>query len=123
MEFAITMSAEKLVIDNEILGMVLRAVRGIQVNDETLAFDVIKEIGPGGNFVASKHTRAFMRREHYEPTLSNREFRQRWEKLGSKDTSVRAREIAAEILERPHRGLPTKVRSRILARFPDIVPA
>jgi len=64
-----------------------------------------------------------MRHEHYEPTLSNREFRQRWEKLGSKDTSVRAREIATEILERPHRGLPAKVRSRILARFPDIVPA
>jgi trimethylamine--corrinoid protein Co-methyltransferase len=123
MEFAITMSSEKLVIDNEILGMVMRAVRGIQVNDETLAFDIIKEIGPGGNFVATKHTRAHMRREHYDPTLSNREFRQRWEKLGSKDASVRAREIAAEILERPHRGLPAKVRNRILARFPEIVPA
>ena len=121
MEFALTMSYEKLVIDNEILGMIMRAVKGIEVNDETLAFDVMKKVGPGGHFVSSKHTRSHMRQEHYIPTLSSREFRERWEEQGSKDTFVRAREQVKEILAKPGRRLPPGVRNTILTRFPEIV--
>jgi trimethylamine:corrinoid methyltransferase len=121
MEFALTMSYEKLVIDNEILGMIMRAVKGIEVNDETLAFDVIKEVGPGGHFVSSKHTRSYMRREHYDPTISNREFREKWEEQGSKDIFVRARERVEEILEKPGHKLPPYIRNRILTKFPEIV--
>lgn len=121
MEFALTVSYEKLVIDNEILGMVMRAVRGIEVNDETLAFDVLKEVGPGGHFVSNKHTRNHMRKEHYQPTLSNRKLRERWEKLGSKDTFIRAKERVEEILEKPGRRLPQHIRNRILNHFPEIV--
>ena len=120
MEFALTMSYEKLVIDNEILGMVMRAVKGIEVNDGTLAFDVIKQAGPGGHFVSSRHTRTHMRREHYEPTLSNREFREKWEEQGSKDTFQKAKEQVEEILDRPGYELPSYVRSRILTETPDI---
>lgn len=120
MEFALTMSYEKLVVDNEILGMVMRAVGGIDVNDETLAFDVIKQIGPGGHFVAAKHTRNYMRREHYDPTLSNREFREKWHKLGSKDAFLRAKEISNEMLNRPVRRLPSQLRNRILEKFPEV---
>jgi trimethylamine--corrinoid protein Co-methyltransferase len=121
MEFALTMSCEKLIIDNEILGMVMRAVKGIEVDDETLAFDVIKEAGPGGHFVSSRHTRTHMRKEHYEPTLSNREFRETWEKQGSKDIFQRARERVEEILDKPGYSLPAYVRSRILTEIPDII--
>ena len=70
MEFAMTVCYEKYVIDNEILGMVMRAVEGIKVNEDTLAFDLIKQVGPGGNFIAAKHTRRFMRNEHYQPSRS-----------------------------------------------------
>ncbi len=121
MEFALTMSYEKLVIDNEILGMVMRAVKGIDVSDETLAFDLLKEVGPGGHFVSRKHTRNHMRKEHYHPTLSNRKLRERWEKLGSKDTFMRAKEQVQEILEKPGHKLPKHIRNRILANFPEIV--
>ncbi|MEA2086181.1 MAG: trimethylamine methyltransferase family protein [Chloroflexota bacterium] len=121
MEFALTMSYEKLVIDNEILGIIMRAVKGIEVNDETLAFDVMKKVGPGGHFVSSKHTRSHMRQEHYIPTLSSREFRERWEEQGSKDTFMRAREQVKEILAKPGRRLPPGVRNTILTRFPEIV--
>lgn len=121
MEFALTMSYEKLVIDNEILGMIMRAVKGIEVNDETLAFDIMKEVGPGGHFVSSKHTRSHMRQEHYIPTLSSREFRERWEEQGSKDTFMRAREQVEKILAKPGRKLPPGVRNTILTRFPEIV--
>jgi len=52
------------------------------VNKDTLAFDLIKEVGPAGNFVAAKHARRFMRREHYHASLSDRNSREEWEAKG-----------------------------------------
>lgn len=121
LEFALTMSYEKLVIDNEILGMAMRAVEGIKVNDKTLAFELLKEVGPGGHFTSSRHTRSHMREEHYQPTLSNRKFRERWEAQGSKDISQMAKERVEEILQEPGYKLPAPVRNRILGKFPGIV--
>jgi len=121
MEFALTMSYEKLVIDNEILGMTMRAVRGIEVNDETLAFDALREAGPGGHFVASRHTRTYMRREHYAPTLSNRKSREKWEKQGSKDIFQKAKGRVEQILDKPGYSLPAYVRSRVLTEIPGIM--
>jgi trimethylamine--corrinoid protein Co-methyltransferase len=100
-EFCMTASYDKLVIDNEIIGMVMRAVEGIQVNDETLAFDVLKKAGPGGHFVSNRHTRKFMRTELYQPQLSDRNNRQDWEREGAKSAQARATEIVGEILAKP----------------------
>jgi len=121
MEFALTMSYEKLVIDNEILGMAMRAVRGIEVNDETLAFDVIKKANPSGHFVSRRHTRTYMRREHYVPTLSNREFREKWEKQGSKDIFQKAKGRVEQILDKPGYSLPAHVRGSILSEIPGVM--
>jgi len=121
MEFALTMSYEKLVIDNDILGMVMRAVEGIRVDDETLAFDLIKQVGPGGNFVTAKHTRHFMRGEHYQPSVSDRNSREEWEAEGSKTTCEKAAETVREILSTPGYQLPAKVRQRILEEITGII--
>ncbi len=121
MEFALTMCYEKLVIDNEILGMVMRAVDGIRVDDETLAFDLIKEVGPGGNFVTAKHTRRFMRSEHYQPSLSDRSSREDWEAKGGKATWERAAERVEELLANHEYALPVTVRQQVLAEIEDIV--
>jgi len=99
MEFALTTCYEKYVVDNEILGMVMRAVEGITVNEDTLAFDLIRQVGPGGNFVSSKHTRHFMRSEHYQPSLSDRDNREEWEAKGEKITWERAAEKVKEIID------------------------
>ena len=121
MEFAMTVCYEKYVIDNEILGMVMRAVEGIRVDDETLAYDLIKEVGPGGNFVSARHTRRFMRREHYQPVLSDRNSRDKWEEKGRKDTWQKAAETVRTILDSPPAGLPGPVRSRIMEEIAGIV--
>jgi trimethylamine--corrinoid protein Co-methyltransferase len=121
MEFALTVSYEKYVVDNEILGMVMRAVEGIRVDDDTLAFDLIKEVGPGGNFVTAKHTRRFMRSEHYQPSLSDRDSREEWEAKGSKTTLERAAEKVKEIIASSNYSLPTDVRQRILSEIAGIV--
>jgi len=121
MEFALTMSYEKLVIDNEILGMIMRTVEGIRVDDETLAFDLIKQVGPGGNFVTAKHTRRFMRSEHYQPLLSNRSSREEWESNGSKAIWEKAAEVVQEIIAHDAYSLPAEIRNSVLSEIKGIV--
>jgi len=121
MEFALTVCYEKYVIDNEILGMVMRAVEGIKVNDDTLAFDLIKEVGPGGNFVTARHTRHFMRSEHYQPSLSDKDSREEWEDKGGKATWERAAERVEEIIAHHNWSLPPAIRQQVLSEIPDIV--
>lgn len=120
-EFCMTASYEKLVIDNEIIGMVMRAVDGIKVDETSLAFDEIKSVGPGGHFVASRHTRRHMRKEQFVPTLSDRENRDKWEEAGSKDARQRAIEKANEILERPLESyIPSDIREKLKTDIPGL---
>jgi trimethylamine--corrinoid protein Co-methyltransferase len=120
MEFALTVCYEKFVIDNEILGMVMRAVEGIAVNEDTLAFNLIKKVGPGGNFIAAKHTRRFMRREHFYTSLSDRNTRQEWEAKRRKSTWQRASRQVREIIANHKYSLPSPVRQRVLWEIPGI---
>ncbi|NQT31142.1 MAG: trimethylamine methyltransferase family protein [Deltaproteobacteria bacterium] len=121
MEFAMTACYEKFVIDSEILGMVMRAVAGIRVSDDTLAFDLIKEVGPGGNFVAARHTRRFMRREHYRPNLSDQNSREEWEAKGGKAIWQKAGEKAKRLIAERKYQLPAEVREQILSEISGIV--
>ncbi len=105
LEFAMTVSFEQYVIDNDIIGMVMRAVKGIDVNDETLAFDVMKKVGPGGNFMSEKHTVRYMRKEFFYPCLADRNNRDAWEAMGARDACRRARKEARRILA-THKPLP-----------------
>lgn len=121
MEFCMTASLEKCVMDDEVLGMVMRAVRGIEVNEKTLAFDEMKKIGPGGHYVSSRHTRKFMRREQFVPRLSDRKSWEEWSAEGSPDTRERARRTVAEILSGPAATVPPEeVMERIREEVPGL---
>lgn len=72
MEADLTVSYEKMVMDNEILGMCQRVLRGIEVTDETLAADLIIAKGPGDNYLTEEHTVRHMRSEFFLPRLANR---------------------------------------------------
>lgn len=102
-------------IDNEICGYALRLVRGIQVNEETLALDIIEKVGPGGHFLAQKHTSKWFKIEEYMPsyvidTRSERDWRER----GAKDIVQRAREKVEEILkEHEPEPLPPDVEKEL----------
>jgi trimethylamine---corrinoid protein Co-methyltransferase len=100
LEFCTTLSYEKMVVDNDSVGMVLRAVKGVEVSKDTLAVDIIKEVGPGGHFLDHEHTVTHVRNEFYFPKLSDRQQRVVWEAEGSKDTVTRAHEEALRILEK-----------------------
>ncbi|EHL08551.1 trimethylamine--corrinoid protein Co-methyltransferase [Desulfitobacterium sp. LBE] len=66
------MSYEKFIVDLEIIGMVKRYVAGLAVNEETLALDVIQEVGVAGEFLSSVHTMQHCRKEPFLPDISLR---------------------------------------------------
>ncbi|MDI6616679.1 MAG: trimethylamine methyltransferase family protein [Syntrophaceae bacterium] len=120
-EFCLTASYDKLVMDNEIIGMVMRAVEGIEVSEETLAFDTIRKVGPGGNYLAEPHTRRHMRSQQFVPTLSDRSDRAAWEAGGSGDLKARAASRAQEIMKTPPRSfIPDDVFRQMRSRIPDL---
>ncbi len=98
-------SLEQLVLDEAILGLVRRLLRGVVVDDETLALDLVDQVGPGGGFLGTDHTRAHHRSELSIPPLIGRELRDAWEAAGALDLRDRARERVRAILDR-HRPVP-----------------
>jgi trimethylamine--corrinoid protein Co-methyltransferase len=99
LEMGMTLSWAQLVMDNEIAGMVKHVVQGIPVNDETLAVDVIHEVGAFGDFISHEHTRKHMRTLQSQPKLIDRRRRDFWQQLGGTDLAERAREEAKYILK------------------------
>jgi trimethylamine--corrinoid protein Co-methyltransferase len=94
-----TIAYEQYVIDNELLGMAMRAVRGIEVSDETLALEVIDRVGPGGHHLLDDHTLRYMRTEHYYPSVVfDRQERELWQQAGSSDAWERAKEVTRRLL-------------------------
>jgi len=71
-------SHEMLLMDCEIWSILCAMARGVVVNDETLALDAIRAVGPGGNFLTQKHTKKHMR-ELWVPTLFDRRPYNVWE--------------------------------------------
>jgi trimethylamine--corrinoid protein Co-methyltransferase len=92
------LSEPLLVLDDELCGLILRLARGIEVNDETIALDLIKEVGWQGHYLDQLHTAQHYRREHYLPRLLRRDSREVWEGKGSKTALDLARERVRELL-------------------------
>ena len=91
LETKMTFSLEQLVIDAEMLSAVQRYLRGLTVDDETLALDLIHEIGPKGTFVTADHTLRHFRDELLTTSLVHHGPRETWEAAGSPDMGTRAR--------------------------------
>jgi len=99
LEGGMAASFEELVMDEEICRAVLKSVQGIEVNDETLAVDVIDKVGPGGHFLAEKHTLKHFKEVLFFSELTDRRSYDAWKKAGGKSMVKRARERAEEILK------------------------
>jgi trimethylamine--corrinoid protein Co-methyltransferase len=95
---ASTMSPELLVIDNEIIDAIFRVARGFEVNDDTLAVDVIDKVGPGGHFLGQRHTLEHFKKETWVPKISDRRDFTSWQQAGSRSLDEVAKEKVREIL-------------------------
>jgi len=115
-------SLEKLVIDNEICGMSLKLVKDIDVNEETLALNLISKVGPGGHYLAEEHTRKWLKREQFIPSdVIDRLTLDSWRRQG-KSLADRAKEIVNTTLrEHTIEPLPTDVENDLMDTLKHIM--
>jgi trimethylamine--corrinoid protein Co-methyltransferase len=91
-------SPEMVVICDELVHMIKRVLAGISIDDDTLAVDVIREVGHGGSFLQHEHTARHFRQELFFPNLFRRQTIDQWQKSGSKMVHEVAHERVQEIL-------------------------
>ena len=87
-----------LVWQDEVIAYVERIIRGFEISDDTLALDVIDDVGPGGTFIDQLHTLEHFRHELWQPTLLDRDYWPNWEDAGRPDTASRTRDRMEELL-------------------------
>jgi trimethylamine--corrinoid protein Co-methyltransferase len=111
-------------MDDEIIGMCCKALKGIDVDAEHLALEVMDEVGPGGTFMTTAHTLDHMRKEYFMGSgITNSKSRDQWESEGAKDTRERAREIVRAILKNEEKfyipeSVDNAIRDKYVIRLP-----
>jgi trimethylamine--corrinoid protein Co-methyltransferase len=102
-ESSLSAALELAVIDDDLIGMVLRAMDGIQVDAEHIAKEVIQNVAAGSegksNYLRERHTIKNMRKEIFASVVADRERRVKWNKAGALDIIARARARVDEILQ------------------------
>jgi trimethylamine--corrinoid protein Co-methyltransferase len=115
-ETGVVMDYGQLVMDNEFAGLMKHMLQGIPVNDETLALDVIHEVGPFGEFMSHEHTLKHMYTAQTHPQLIDRKTRSDWETDGKQDIYEKSWEKARYILKTHQpEPLPEDVQKTIRA--------
>lgn len=112
-------SFEAFVLDNEMLANINRIIRGVEVNEETLGFEAIREAVTGeGHFLGGNHTMKAMERDYYYPEIANRDSPAVWNESGTPDAWSVAKEKAVEILS-SHRPdyIGKNVEDKIRGKF------
>ncbi len=117
LEGGLTIDYAMLVMQNEMVKQILQCVKGIPVNDEEMALEVIKSVGPGGEFISHEHTFQNFRKLS-APVLLDRHNRDGWKAAGSKDIVEKAYEMAHDIIENYK---PTPLPENIQKQLKDII--
>lgn len=100
LDSALTWDYASAYLQNEFIDMVLKVVNGIEISEEAIAMDVIKEVGPAGEFITHEHTYKNFKKLS-NPKLMNRYDRENWEAAGAPDIVELAYEKSLEIINRP----------------------
>ena len=118
-------SFEALAIDNDMLGSVQRAVRGIEVNDETLSYEVLEEVccGGPGHFLGQPQTLRIMETEYQYPELADRGTTTEWEENGSSTIHERAADSVRKILSSHYpEYIDRDAEKKIREKYPILLP-
>ena len=98
MEGGLVASFEKMVLDAELIQHMVEFLKPLEVNDDTLGFDAIKDVGPGGHFFGTQHTLDRYETAFYSPMLSDWRNYENWRLAGALDTAQRANAIWKQLL-------------------------
>lgn len=117
-------SLEAVAVDNETLGTIQRLLRGIDVSEDTLSYDVIADVvKDGGHFLNHRQTLSLMRNEYYYPKLADRGGIEDWEKGGKTGISKPARKQVEDILSTHYpEYIDPDIDKLIRERFPIKLP-
>jgi trimethylamine--corrinoid protein Co-methyltransferase len=117
---------ESLVIDNDTIGMAMRAVRGIEVTEETLVIDVMRAVAEQGvgHYLGHPMTLKRMTTEHYFPTMFDRQSPSEWQEAGALDANQRASEKTRDVFSNYFpEHIPPELDQRIRQSFDIKIPA
>ncbi len=119
---SMTVAFEQYILDDEIIGAIRRVLQGITVTPETLAAELICEVGPRGHYLAQEHTLAHMRQELYMPPAAVRQNYAAWDKSGGKNMIDHAREEVDRVFAE-HRPLPLPagLEEELKSQFPNLI--
>jgi trimethylamine--corrinoid protein Co-methyltransferase len=107
-----SVSLEQVAIDDDVYGHMFRQARGLHVDDETLAADVIAGVGPGNSYLMEAHTLAHFRDEYYFSPLANRLSAPTWEAAGARNALDQAADRVRSILAAPPKVFLSDEQSR-----------
>jgi len=117
LEAGITTSYDMIVAMDEVAGLVKRFMEGIEINEETIALDVINRVGPGGHFVGEDHTYRHFRK-NWAPKLFDRSSYESWKLAGSLTMEDRTNTKVREIFDTYH---PAPLDKRISKKLDSVI--
>ncbi len=100
LEGGMTHSYAKFVLDAEQMAMFYRFARGVSLSDLDEAMAAAREVGPGGHFLGTAHTRAHFETAFFMPELLDQNSYEQWQAEGARDANTRALETARQMLDR-----------------------
>jgi trimethylamine---corrinoid protein Co-methyltransferase len=98
MEGGLHASYEKMILDAELLGMVEAFLDPVTVDADSLAFEAMTEVGPGGHFFGAQHTQSRYKTAFHKPMLSDWRNYETWQEAGSPEVPSKANRIWKELL-------------------------
>ena len=112
-------SFEAFLLDNEMLSHVYRMIRGVEVSEETLAFEAMRNVITGeGHFIGETQTMEAMERDYFYPSLGDRLEPTTWAEAGAEDAWTRANREVREVLAQPATSyIDATVDAQLRARF------
>ncbi|MEL7014232.1 MAG: trimethylamine methyltransferase family protein [Pseudomonadota bacterium] len=114
-------SLESFVLDNDLIGSVMRATRGFEVTEDTLSLETIREVcvGGAGHFLGHDQTINRMEADYFYPAMADRRTPQEWAAAPDKDVLERARHRTEELLAAPPPDhIPAPVERELQMHFP-----
>lgn len=94
----LAMSFEKFIADEELCGSVKKLIKPIELTQDAIALDLIKKLGPNGNYLAETHTLKRCRDEFFRPDLGIRSIHAEWLEMEPREITARARKLLQERL-------------------------
>ncbi len=95
----LSMSYEKFVIDTDLCGALHAYMRGLDVNEDTLGFDALAELGPGQHLFSTAHTLRHYQTAYWDSALDDNQPWETWDERGGSDMATRANKLWKKLLD------------------------